>query len=190
MGNAQSVYDATADTIYASAEPLRVALKTLIDEYAPLLADELDDYTAYSEQLEETTQALATRKTNLDNYFAARKRVKKLIDDYADNPSYNQTTLYLRMVSHYRFYDLTEKNIVKDDKLVTAAKNLNDVADSFLTEVASGMEPTTTSTAAMLSTAYYDLQGRPISSPTSGGIVVEKVCHADGKVKVRKIYRR
>jgi hypothetical protein len=190
MGNAQSVYDATADTIYASAEPLRVALKTLIDEYAPLLADELDDYTAYSEQLEEATKALATRKTNLDNYFAARKRVKKLIDDYADNPSYNQTTLYLRMVSHYRFYDLTEKNIVKDDKLVTAAKNLNDVADSFLTEVASGMEPTTTSTAAMLSTAYYDLQGRPISRPTRGGIVVEKVGHADGKVKVRKIYRR
>ena len=190
MSNAQSIYEATADTIYASAEPLRAALKALIDEYAPLLADELDDYTVYSEQIEEATKALATRKTNLDNYFAARKRVKKLIDDYADNPNYNQTTLYLRMVSHYRFYDLNEKNIVKDDKLVTAAKNLNDVADSFLTEVASGMEPTTASTAAMLSTAYYDLQGRPISRPTRGGIVVEKVGHADGKVKVRKIYRR
>ena len=190
ISNAQSIYDATADTIYASAEPLRVALKTLVDEYAPLLADELDDYTVYSEQIEEATKALATRKTNLDNYFAARYRVKKLIDDYADNPNYNQTTLYLRMVSHYRFYDLNEKNIVKDDKLVTAAKNLNDVADSFLTEVASGMEPTTASTAAMLSTAYYDLQGRPISRPTRGGIVVEKVGHADGKVKFRKIYRR
>ncbi|MBR6120948.1 MAG: hypothetical protein IKQ05_00965 [Prevotella sp.] len=98
--------------------------------------------------------------------------------------------IWLGMVSHYRFYDLTEKNIVKDDKLETAAKNLNDIADRFLTDVALGLEPTTARAATMLWTVYYDLQGRPISMPTRTGIVVEKTCYADGKVKIRKIYRK
>lgn len=188
MNEAQAIYDATADSTYSTAEPLRAALKALMEEYAPLLTAQLDDYADVVKPLQEATKALTTRKGNLDNYFAARIRVKQLIDKYADTPACNQTALYLRMVSHYEYYDLPEKYMVRDAKLVTAAENLNDIADRFLADVATGIAPVN-SVAAIQSVVYYDMSGRVLCTPAHG-LSIRKTVYSDGRTETIKVWRK
>lgn len=132
---ANEVYESTAADIYSTAEPLRTAVKEQIDKYKGFESSDSSAYLPPTRKLEEATNALKVRKTNLDNYYSARERIKALIEEYADNAACNTKPNYLRMVTLYSFYNLSQQNMTNDGKLETAAKTLNDTADMFESEV-------------------------------------------------------
>ena len=128
------------------------------------------------------------RKTNLDNYFAARSLVKTLIDRYAGEPSVNQSQQFKRLTSHYDYYNLPDKYMVRDAKLITATENLNAAAQQFLEYAATGIS-SPSATDAQLSVGYYDLRGNKIDNPTKG-IYIQKLVNANGSVRiVKKVVR-
>ncbi len=188
LANAKSIYAATADSTYTTAKALRTALKSIIDEHASLIATAPSIYDAATKALVDATQPLAVRKTNLDNYFAARSLVKTLIDRYAGEPSVNQSQQFKRLTSHYDYYNLPDKYMVRDAKLITATENLNAAAQQFLEYAATGIS-SPSATDAQLSVGYYDLRGNKIDNPTKG-IYIQKSVNANGSVRiVKKVVR-
>ena len=170
MNAAREAYEGTVGDDYATAEPLRANVKEQIDKYDGFESTDSTAYLLPTRSINSATEALVYRKENLDNYFAARERVKTLIDQYADRPSCNHTATYLRMVSHYEYYDLPEKYMVRDAKLITATEALTEIAERFVKEIATVIRAIRSSPAEDRA-AVFDLGGR----------------HSDGKSGIRII---
>ena len=170
MNAAREAYEGTTANAYATAEPLRANVKEQIDKYDGFESTDSTAYLLPTRSINSATEALVYRKDNLDNYFAARERVKTLIDQYADRPSCNHTATYLRMVSHYEYYDLPEKYMVRDAKLITATEALTEIAERFVKEIATVIRAIRSSPAEDRA-AVFDLGGRPTNGKSGLRIV-------------------
>ena len=174
---ANDIYNNTTDDKYSTAELLRTELKEQIDKYNGFESADSSAYLAPTRNLTEAANALTVRKTNLDNYYAARERVKTLIDQYADNPACNTRPYYLRMVTLYDFYNLSQQNMTNDSKLETAAKTLNETADMFESDLEFSLSVREINTSSdSRNIPHYDISGR---RATGSGLRI---------VKGKKIY--
>ena len=189
VDEARTLYESMADTSYATAQKLLDAVKELLDEYTPLLEAQLDDYTDAAKALRDAIKELSTRKINLDKYFAARARIKALIDQYADNPDCNQTELYTNLLKQYDTYDLRPALMARDAFLVSTAQRLNELADSFTAEVATGIISAPKDHAYVLSVEYFDLAGRQLLQP-GNGLYIRRTTYSNGRTDVTKNIRK
>ena len=186
LENAKNAYEQTDAEIYSTAESLRTDVKTLIDTYDGLTSTSPTAYDEATNLLNEAATALQTRKTNLDNYFKARERVEEIINQYKDNEDISQSTLFLRLLSHYEYYDLPEKYLVRDAKLITATENLNEMADKFLNDLATEIKAVSQENGMVRSVCFYDMSGRIINKPEKG-VFIMRTTFENGKNKTRKI---
>lgn len=186
MENAKNTFYQTEGESYSTAEALRSDVKSMIDTYESLTSTSPTVYKEATNKLNEVTKTLQTRKTNLDNYFMARERVEKIINQYKDDEAISQSTLFQRLLSHYEYYDLPEKYMVRDAKLITATENLNEIADKFLNDLATGIQFVSQDNSTVRSTCFFDLSGRAVEKPEKG-IFIMKTTFGNGKTETKKI---
>ena len=167
-------------------QSLLTDVKTLIDTYDGLTSSSPTAYDEATNLLNEAATALQTRKTNLDNYFKARERVEEIINQYKDNEDISQSTLFLRLLSHYEYYDLPEKYLVRDAKLITATENLNEMADKFLNDLATEIKAVSQENGVVRNVCFYDMSGRIINKPEKG-VFIMRTTFENGKNETRKI---
>ena len=189
LENAKKVYQQTNAENYSTAETLRDDVRTKIDTYEGLTSTSPTVYDEATSRLNEVTKALQTRKTNLDNYFEARERVAEIIKQYKDDEAISQSPLFKRLLSHYEYYNLPEKYMVRDAKLITAAENLNEIAEKFLNDLTTGIQAVSQENCTVRKTSFYDLSGKAVEKPKNG-IFIIKTTYSNGKTEAKKIILR
>ena len=131
---AQSLYDATADPHYSTAEKLREAVHAILETYASFASTSPTEYEAATATLIEVTEPLSVRKQNLDDYYALYAKVDSIIALYADNPAVTANSYYARLVKARDYYS-AESRIKNDTQILNSIKQLTSYYEKFVKEL-------------------------------------------------------
>ena len=131
---AQSLYDATADPHYSTAEKLREAVHAILETYASFASTSPTEYEAATATLIEVTEPLSVRKQNLDDYYALYAKVDSIIALYADNPAVTSNSYYARLVKARDYYS-AESRIKNDTQILNSIKQLTSYYEKFVKEL-------------------------------------------------------
>ena len=131
---AQSLYDATADPHYSTAEKLREAVHAVLETYASFASTSPTEYEAATATLIEVTEPLSVRKQNLDDYYALYAKVDSIIALYADNPAVTANSYYARLVKARDYYS-AESRIKNDTQILNSIKQLTSYYEKFVKEL-------------------------------------------------------
>ena len=169
MAEAQALYEGTSlevDSIYESAQELRDKLKVILDEYATFASTAPSEYEKATDALLKAMNPLATRKTNLENYYAAYNRALEIVNQYADVEEMQTKYAYRRLQSYVTNLYTPSKVVNNDDKMVTATEKLLQYIEQ-LEPIILGI-PSISNETKPSENAFYSLDGIRVSTPTRG----------------------
>ena len=166
---AKDLYAATEDTIYVSAEQLRVTVKGLIDQYEGFASTSPTAYQEATDALNEAMEPLVTRKQNLDDYFALLARIDEVIALYADIESVSTSGQYTRLVKARGYYSGASK-IKNDTQILNSIKQLTSYLDKLL-DFTSGINEITVMKTG--NSRYYNLQGQQTDALRKGINIID-----------------
>lgn len=125
---------------------------------------------------------LATRKQNLDDYFAILARVDEAIAAYANDPQANTIDSYTRLVRAREYYSQPSK-IKNDRQLISSITQLTSYLEKFEAKTVGITDITNSSW--VVGTEYYNINGVKTSSPE--GLVVKRTHYSNGTIKTEKV---
>lgn len=168
---ASAIYDSTAAERYQSAEYLREPIKELIDLYADFASTSPSRWNEATDTLASIIIPLQTRKENLDLYYDTYEYALSLINQYANDSTVNSNSRYTRLQNavNSTMYKLKPANLIKDDKLITAASGLQRYIDQLLSLVTSIGNVTVESQSNL---QEYDILGRPVKDNYKGIVII------------------
>jgi hypothetical protein len=169
LAEAQALYEGTSlevDSIYESAQELRDKLKVILDEYATFASTAPSEYEKATDALLKGMTPLATRKTNLENYYAAYNRALEIVNQFADVEEMQTKYAYRRLQSYVTNLYTPSKVVNNDDKMVTATEKLLQYIEQ-LEPIILGI-PSISNETKPNENAFYSLDGIRVSTPTRG----------------------
>ena len=169
MAEAQALYEGTSlevDSIYESAQEFRDKLKVILDEYATFASTAPSEYEKATDALLKGMNPLATRKTNLENYYAAYNRALEIVNQFADVEEMQTKYAYRRLQSYVTNLYTPSKVVNNDDKMVTATEKLLQYIEQ-LEPIILGI-PSISNETKPSENAFYSLDGIRVSTPTRG----------------------
>ena len=169
MADAQALYDGTAmevDTIYESAQKMREALKEVLDEFATFASTAPSEYESAKATVEKAMAPLATRKTNLENYYAAYRQAYDIVNQFADNEEMQNKYAYRRLQTYVTSLYTPAKVVNNDSKMVSATEKILQYIEQLQPIITGISTPSVTSKPA--DKQFYSLDGKRHSNPIRG----------------------
>ena len=169
MADAQALYDGTAmevDTIYESAQKMREALKEVLDEFATFASTAPSEYESAKATVEKAMAPLATRKTNLENYYAAYRQAYDIVNQFADNEEMQNKYAYRRLQTYVTSLYTPAKVVNNDSKMVSATEKILQYIEQLQPIITGISTPSISSKPA--DKQFYSLDGKRHSNPIRG----------------------
>lgn len=159
---------------YFSTIPLNDTLKIIIDQYEGLFSYTPKVYADATDSLNKHIAPLELRKTIMDLLYVALDSATALINEYADNPDFNTTSQYTKLVKAYNVYsDIPE--LQYDEDIVQATKSMNSYI-TRLNKIVTGIEAPEFVISNIKEDSAYDLSGKKIKNTDlkSGVFIINK----------------